>query len=159
MVALAAVPPARICFEILRLVQIVAPAADVGNVQLRAVTQNERGELFARNVGEMQAHVVFAAVPFDLVQPALLRGGVAVLGDRIIEITIADVLIDQKQTIFLLAKQRGEVFAPHKQKTRRIVADMRALCPEIRKEAGQLLPFEFTKLHKMPCLKKYFEEL
>ena len=140
MVALTAVLAARICAEALRVVQVIAPAADVGYMHIRAVAQRERRQFFARNVGEMQAHVVFAAVRFNLFDAALFGGFVAVFRQRIVKIAVSEIMVDEEQAPILLAVLRGEVAPPHEQQSRRIVADFPLLRLKIGQQAGQVFP-------------------
>ena len=76
MIALSRVAAARIGAEVLRLIQIVPPAADIGEGDVRIPLHEQgRGALFY--VGEVQAHLVVAAVPLDLADGAQFRLPVA----------------------------------------------------------------------------------
>lgn len=148
MVALPAVLPARVTAEIFRVVQIIAPAADIGNVHVRAVAGDEKGEALRGHVGKVQADIVFAAVAFQSLNGALFGGGVAIGGEGPGKIALAHEAVAEDEAALLFGEPRAEILVPHELRARRIVADAVALRPEIGQQGRDMPVFEFLKFHK-----------
>ena len=111
-VALAAVPPAGIVTEVGGLVQVIPPAADIGDVQVVPVPLGERRELFGGDAGEVQPLLRGAAMLLQQAERALFGGGVPVFGEGIIKIRLPHIAVAQQQAALRLGKMRVRVLPP-----------------------------------------------
>ena len=112
-IALSGVFPARIGTEILRLIEIVAPAADVCHGDVLSVPQHQPGNIFFGNVGEMKPHFFLAAIFLNEPNGALFRFLVSRPRKRIMKPLPARIDLFENKTVLGDRKIGRELFVPH----------------------------------------------
>ena len=64
------------------------------------------------------------------------------------KILLAHIFVEEQQASLFFRELRIQVFAPHEQETRRIIAQARFLRAEIGQQPRDIFPFDLFELHK-----------